>query len=163
MAKKIRLEVSLEVYDTGDLDEVSKKLLMKARQACQSAYCPYSGFQVGAALLLENGKAITGSNQENAAYPAGLCAERVAVFAASARYPKVKIQKIAIAAKRSNSKHFIYATPCGSCRQVMSEYENLFGSPIQIIMQGEKEKIFVANTVDMLLPFKFSDKTLGTP
>jgi cytidine deaminase len=161
MAKIIKADVYLEVYESEqELDQASRELLQKAREACHSAYAPYSGFHVGAAVLLENGVVVSGANQENAAYPSGLCAERVALFAASAQYPGVKMRKLAIAARKKEATEFVYATPCGSCRQVMNEYEMKFDDSLQILLQGEEQRIYVAPSVDTFLPFSFSKKAL---
>lgn len=157
MPRKIKLNIYLEEYSNGSqLDPESYELLQQARATCGKAYAPYSRFQVGTALLLKNGKVVTGTNQENMAYPSGLCAERVALFAASSEYPKVAVRKIAISAKKKGRSQPVEVTPCGSCRQVMIEYQNLQAQPMEIIMEGPLGKIYRAHSVDMLLPFKFS-------
>ena len=138
-----------------ELSAEDRQLIQMAKKASAVAYAPYSNFYVGAALRLDNGVCVIGSNQENVAYPSGLCAERVAAFAASAQYPGIAFNTIAITAK---SKDFIVdnpVTPCGSCRQVLAEYEHLFGKPIRIILCGEKGKVLVFNKVEDLLPFSF--------
>nr|WP_281347199.1 cytidine deaminase [Xanthovirga aplysinae] len=161
MTKLIKSNVYLtEHLNSTTLSSESAKLVHEAREACNSAYAPYSGFNVGAAVLLENGEIVKGSNQENAAYPSGLCAERVALFAASAQFPGIKFLQIAIAARKADSTHFIFASPCGSCRQVMNEYEMKFEHPIQIFIQGEGEKIYEAKNVDVFLPFGFNKNHL---
>ena len=125
-----------EYLSAEELDEKDRLLLSKAREACKSAYAPYSRFYVGASVRLENGMIITGNNQENSAYPSGLCAERVAIFAASSQHPGVAIESIAIAASTTDFGMQKPVTPCGGCRQVMAEYENLSGKAIRIWMQG---------------------------
>jgi cytidine deaminase len=136
-------------------------LLMDAAiEACGNAYAPYSGFRVGAALLMSDGTIIQGSNQENAAYPSGLCAERVAFFNAGSNFPEKKIRSIAIAAVMKNKKNIHPVSPCGDCRQVMAEFEHRYGSPIRIIMLAEKERYVILNSVKDLLPFLFSSDSL---
>lgn len=149
-----------ELESVDELDVADTYLLAKAAEASDNAYAPYSAFQVGAALLLENGEIICGNNQENAAYPSGLCAERVAMFAASAQYPGVAFKAIAITAK---SKKFVInypVSPCGACRQVMAEYENKGKKPMRIILKGENGKIFLIQNVSGLLPFAFGSSNL---
>jgi cytidine deaminase len=138
-----------------ELNSNDRNLLMKARKAAKTAYAPYSQYYVGAAILLDNGMVFTGNNQENVAYPSGLCAERVAVFAASANFPQIPIITIAITAR---SKNFIVSspiTPCGSCRQVLAEYEKLHSHPIRTIMMGETGKILISESYIDLLPEMF--------
>ncbi len=153
---KLELKISYtELDNENELSEDEKQLLQKAREISNSAYAPYSDFFVGAALLLENGTVVCGNNQENAAFPSGLCAERVAIFSAGANYPDIKIKTIAITCK---SKLFLVnepLSPCGACRQAMSEYEIRYKSNIRIILQGEKGKIRIINSVADLLPFMF--------
>lgn len=157
MPRKIKLNTYLEEYSNIDqLDPENRELLLKARAVCASAYAPYSRFQVGAAVLLENGRIVLGTNQENAAYPSGLCAERVALFAASSEFPKIAARKIAISARKKGKRLPVEVTPCGGCRQVMIEYQNLQDESLEIIMEGPQGKIYRAHSVDVLLPFKFS-------
>lgn len=161
MTKIIKADVYLEEYQSeAELDQQAQEVLAQARKACHAAYAPYSGFHVGAAVLLENGKIIIGANQENAAYPSGLCAERVAMFAASAQYPGVKMVKLAIAARKKDSVEFVYATPCGNCRQVMNEYEMKFETPLEIVLQAADGKVYLAPSVETFLPFSFTSKVL---
>jgi len=142
-----------------DLSDQDQVLLSTAEKATENAYAPYSDFLVGAALLLDNGQIVIGNNQENAAYPSGLCAERVAFFHASAQYPDLKILKVAIAARRANTQNFLEVNPCGSCRQVMLEYEKKFDQSIQLITQAENGFI-VFNDIASLLPFSFHKGSL---
>ncbi len=156
--KEIILEYKIITYQSlEELPLSSQNLIYKAREASQRAYAPYSGYRVGAALLLGNGEVVTGNNQENAAYPSGLCAERTAMFYASSRFPGEAIRSIAVSTV-SNSGNF--AKPCGSCRQVMAEYEDLSGIPIEIILDGSSA-ITVVNGIDTLLPFRFKKEDLG--
>jgi len=147
-----------------NLDELSladKQLIEEAKLAANDAYAPYSKFHVGAALLLENGTIVRGNNQENAAYPSGLCAERVALFSAGANYAGIKILAIAIHAYSENFKNHPQAVgPCGACRQVMAEYEHRYHGKLRLIMQGEKEKYIVSHNVNQLLPFMFNADNL---
>jgi cytidine deaminase len=160
MPEFLKIDTSIKVLSKNELNEYQCLLVDKAKQAATQAYAPYSGFQVGAALLLKTGEIITGNNQENSSYPAGLCAERVAIFTASAQNPQAEFRAIAICAKKSNLNQFVSITPCGSCRQVMSEYEEKQNTPIEIIMMAEGDKYYLSHSVDNLLPFKFSPKHL---
>ena len=159
MSHKVNFEVYLEEYDdVSQLQIADRQLLNSARANCIKAYAPYSNFLVGAAVLLSNGHTITGSNQENIAFPSGLCAERVAMFAAAANFPGITIRKIAVSASMHGQDNYQPVTPCGGCRQVISEYQTLQNSPIEIIMEGVQGKIQIVETIDMLLPFKFFAK-----
>lgn len=122
--------------------------------ATADAYAPYSEFRVGAAVLLENGSVVTGSNQENAAYPSGLCAERVALFSACTQYPGVKVLAIAIAAMK-DGRQVGMISPCGGCRQVMQEIENRYGQKITVLLYGA-ERLFVIEDAASLLPVSFT-------
>jgi cytidine deaminase len=154
--KKHELKTVFIEYDAvEELSADDKKLVIMAKKAAETAYAPYSDFHVGAAVLLENGVCIKGNNQENAAYPSGLCAERVAVFAASSQYPGIAIKAIAITAKSKNITVRDPVTPCGSCRQVLVEYEHLQKKPIRIILSGEKGKVFIIDKVEDILPLSF--------
>ena len=153
--KEIQLEFKVKTYQTiVELPESAQKLILQAREAAKRAYAPYSGYRVGASVLLENSEVITGNNQENAAYPSGLCAERTALFYASSRYPGIPIRAIAVSTLSNNLLSGDFAKPCGSCRQVMAEYEDLSGKPIEIILDGNSA-IMVINGIDTLLPFRF--------
>lgn len=149
------------LYDhLEDLDAESKYLAHKAKEATTHAYAPYSKFLVGAAVLLDDGTVITGTNQENAAYPSGMCAERVALFAAIATHPDSKISKIAVVAKRKSSKDLSPATSCGPCRQVMLEFETRQHKPIEIVMQNQQHQWVKASSAAALLPFSFTKESL---
>lgn len=146
--------------DESELSEEDQRLISKAREACSSAYSPYSHFQVGAALLLDNNEVLKGSNQENSSYPAGLCAERVVLFHAGANHGDKKIRKIAVTAKKESNEIFVPVTPCGGCRQVMLEYEVKQHSPIEILMQVAENKWIKAHSAEVLLPFCFNKNAL---
>jgi cytidine deaminase len=132
----------------------------QATEARKNAYAPYSKFRVGAAILLDNGKIIIGSNQENAAFPSGLCAERVAIFQAGALYPQSRILKMAITAASETNTTLTPVPPCGSCRQSIAEYEIRQESPIEIYFMGEKGEIYKSASLKNLLPFLFEKKLL---
>jgi cytidine deaminase len=143
-------------------DELSlsdKELFSKAVEARSNAYAPYSKFNVGASLLLENGHIIQGNNQENAAYPSGMCAERVAIWNASSQFPNIPIQKIFISANTKNKSVDKPVPPCGACRQTIVEYERKQEQNIEIFFTGETGNIIKANSVGDLLPLAF-DKSL---
>jgi len=159
--KELKFSITAQEYDSIEaLDKDAMNLINKAKEATKKAYAPYSNFKVGAAVLLENGLIVTGNNQENAAYPSGLCAERVALFAASSQYPDVAVKAIAIAA---HSDEFIIDTPiypCGACRQVMAEYEYKFGKDIQLLLTGNEGKVLVLKNIKNILPFIFDASKL---
>ena len=144
-----------EVSGEAQLSDNDRKLLSEAWLACDSAYAPYSNFHVGAALELANGLIFKGNNQENAAYPSGICAERVAVFSASSQYPGVANRSIAVVAKTDVFNLTNPVTPCGACRQVIAEYEMLAGQPIRIMLQGNSDKIWILEGISNLLPLMF--------
>ena len=142
-------------YDSlSELDREERELVIKAREAAANAYAPYSGFRVGASVLLKNGAIVSGNNQENAAYPSGVCAERVALSSAATRYPETPVKTIAIAAISQNEPTREPIPPCGFCRQVMAESEFRFNSPMRIILSG-KLKIQIVNGAGQLLPLVF--------
>ncbi|MCH4823921.1 cytidine deaminase [Gramella lutea] len=159
--KVLTITSKLEVYD--DIQEVSKDIqdLMKiAIETRDKAYAPYSNFKVGAALLLENGEIVEGSNQENASYPSGLCAERTAVYFAGAKYPKTRILKMVISAKSMKHKTEAPVPPCGACRQALVEYEVKQENPIEMYFMGGTGKVMKANSVKDLLPLVFDSNCL---
>jgi cytidine deaminase len=154
--KKIQFSASFEQYaDKDDLDTFDKKMMDLAIEARDRSYSPYSQFSVGAAVLLENGEIVTGNNQENAAYPSGMCAERVAIWTASAMYPDVKVLKLALSGKSKLRLVETPVSPCGACRQVLSEYESKQNSDIEIYFTGETGKVIKTTSVRNLLPFSF--------
>ena len=141
------------------MSESDRNLVLAAREASKKAYAPYSKFNVGAALLLENDEIITGNNQENSAFTNGLCAERVALFYANAKYPDIPVKTLAITAENINGLVVNPIKPCGSCRQVMVETEFRFQNSIRIILDG-KNKIQIFDGVKNLLPFAFKPDLL---
>lgn len=151
---ELNITAKITVYSYNELNDTEKNLIEQARQASAAAYAPYSRFQVGAALLLADGRTVTGNNQENAASPAGLCAERVAIFAANAHDPDVPVRMMALAAQTGGAFTRKPVTPCGTCRQVIWETEERFGSPIRILMYGQ-ECVYAADSVLSLLPLHF--------
>jgi cytidine deaminase len=159
--KTLSINSEFEVYESEkDLSQEENNLLQKAKEALKNAHAPYSNFFVGAAILLENGEIVLGNNQENAAYPSGLCAERVAIFSASANFNSVPIKTLAISCKSEQKIIEGPVTPCGACRQVIAEYETKYNKPIRIIMQGEKGNVYAANSINALLPLMFNHKYL---
>jgi len=146
-------------YSFDELKSQDKLLIEKSREVAKKAYAPYSKFNVGAAILLANDEIICGNNQENAAYPSGICAERTAIFYANANYPDVPVLKVAISVYFKSDFIEMPVPPCGSCRQVLLETENRFNQPIQILMAG-KHKIFVIENVKSLLPLTFGNDFL---
>lgn len=159
--KKHNITFELEIYESKEeLNKEALELMHMAVEARKNAYAPYSNFQVGAALLLENGEFVIGNNQENACYPVGLCAERVAIFQAGAIYPGVVIKSIAITATSMNHQVNTAAAPCGSCRQAISEYEVRQKQPIQILMMGEVGEVLKCNSIGDILPLAFNNSYL---
>ena len=151
------IELSYEIYALDELPEESRKLVDAALEATRRSYAPYSHFYVGAAVKLDNGVIVTGNNQENVAFPSGLCAERTALFYANAQYPEVPVKALAIVARDSSGKVTQEPiSPCGACRQVMLETENRFGKPIQILL-ASAEEVIVVERASALLPLAFSD------
>ena len=159
--KQINITTKITVYSYEECTEIEKKLIDAAKEATSNAYAPYSNFSVGAALLLENGKIITGNNQENAAYPSGLCAERTAVFYANAQFPNQKIEAMAIAAFYDGDFTLDTIAPCGSCRQVFLEVESRFKSDVKIMMYNRKNEVYVAPSMNSLMPLSFDEKVLN--
>ncbi|MFA5557101.1 MAG: cytidine deaminase [Flavobacteriaceae bacterium] len=154
--KKLTVNTVFSVYDSIDeLGDSTKELMFRAIEIRKQAYAPYSKFRVGAAVLLDNGKVVLGSNQESAAYPSGLCAERVAVFQAGSIYPDSKILKIAISATSDIHPTQRPTPPCGGCRQSISEYEQKQKTPIEIYFMGESGVIYKSDSLENLLPLSF--------
>lgn len=154
--KEVNIESKLTVFD--DFDELPKdiaSLMEKAKEARLKAYAPYSKFLVGAAILLDNGEVITGSNQENASYPSGLCAERTAIYYAGAQYPNAQIVTIAITAGSQANGTNTPIPPCGACRQSIAEYEFKQDAPIKIYFMGTSGKIVKSKSLANLLPLGF--------
>lgn len=154
------LDLKYEEYSQWeDLSDQDLVVINKAKEARNSAYANYSNFKVGAALLLDNGKILTGNNQENAAYPSGLCAERTAIFYTIANYPSAKIIKLAVVAGKDDNSS-IPVSPCGACRQVLIEYEFRQKMPIEFLFTGMKGKVIKFNQCADLLPFSFNESAL---
>lgn len=159
--KEVKVETKLTVIDSIDaLSLEDKQLMLKAIEARKKAYAPYSNFQVGAAIKLDNEVVLEGSNQENAAYPSGLCAERVVIFYAGANYPDSKILKLFISATPVNRESETPIPPCGSCRQSIAEYEIKQDLPIEIYFMGAKGQIYKSDSLKNLLPFMFDKASL---
>jgi cytidine deaminase len=159
--KEINIETHFSEFENlNELSIEDQNLMLQAVNIRKKAYAPYSKFRVGAALLLENGEVILGSNQENAAYPSGLCAERVAIFHAGANYPDVKILKIAITATSDFKSNTTPIPPCGSCRQSIAEYEFNQDAPIEILFMGETGMIYKSKSIKNLLPLAFDKNFL---
>jgi cytidine deaminase len=144
-----------------DLDNESKYLVHKAKEATAHSYAPYSKFYVGTALMLADGTIVTGANQENASYPLCMCAERVALYAAASQHPGKKITKMAVVAHKKNHKELTPAASCGACRQVMFEFEQRQHSPIEVIHLTKNDQWIKCPTAASLLPFSFSSESLG--
>lgn len=148
--------IEIEILKESELSERVKKVIDEAKKATENSYAPYSKFQVGAAALLDNGLILKGNNQENIAYPSGLCAERVTVFAANANYPNNALQILAIAAQTGGKFTEKSITPCGACRQVLCETEQRQKAPMEIYLYGTEEIIHIKSAADLLpLAFEF--------
>lgn len=156
-----KIDVRIEEYNKGEkLSSSDSKLIDEAIVALEGSYAPYSEFHVGAALILEDGTIIRGSNQENAAYPSGLCAERVALFYANSQHPKKAVVAIAITAKADHFDSNGPVAPCGSCRQVIAETENRQNSKIRVIMNGNNGSTKIVDGIENLLPMIFHEEKL---
>jgi len=155
--KQQEIGIKMNVYESdGELNPDDKDLLDKARKETEKSYAPYSNFKVGAAALLNNGKFVTGSNQENASYPAGICAERVLMSVAASLYPETGIKTIAISYHNLNGKSDHPISPCGICRQSFFEFQERTKSPVRILLSGMTGEVYeLGNAVD-LLPLVFS-------
>ena len=158
--KSIVSEISI-FEDLAELTKKEQELLHRAEQARENAYAPYSKFKVGAAVRLENDEIIIGSNQENASFPSGLCAERVAVFHAGASFPGVAVKTVAIVAVPENATSAKPAAPCGNCRQAIYEYESKQEKPIGILMMGSDGRVIKCTSMADLLPLAFNNHFLG--
>lgn len=154
------ISIAYTVCRLTELPAADRHLVEQARAACQTSYAPYSKFCVGAAVALANGETICGSNQENAAYPSGTCAERCTMFYANARYPHTAPVAIAIAACDGEGRFTpTPITPCGACRQVLLETETRFNHPLRVLLCGEHE-VYILDSVRKLLPFSFDASAL---
>lgn len=157
--KEIEIKSLFRVYDMDELSQSDRELVSAAMEATKGSYAPYSKFRVGAAARLANGLVFTGANQENAAYPSGLCAERTTLFASNAQYPDQPVLALAIAARKGNRFMPTPISPCGACRQVISGVEDRFGHPVRILLYGT-EGIYECNGIDALLPLRFVDSDM---
>lgn len=152
--KQFEITVSVKIFTNDELNEIERKLVECASDACNDAYSPYSKFSVGAAVLLANGEIVKGSNQENDAFPSGMCAERVAMFYANSRYPDSAIVAIAVTSSKSGNRNSEYAYPCGACRQSLMQSEIRFGNKIKILAANNVGVTTVESASD-LLPLNF--------
>lgn len=160
MIKNRIIELTFDEYDNQEeLSKEEQLLLREAMSSSKHAYAPYSHFSVGAALKLDTGEIITGNNRENASFPSGICAEHTAIAFAGAKYPDSVITSIAICARKGRDYTDIPVSPCGKCRQVMSEEEDRSGNKIKIILYG-KSGIYVINGIENLLPLRFSSSVI---
>ena len=157
--KEYNLTTKMRSYQWNELSDEQRAIVTIAKEQTKNSYCPYSGFHVGAAAELENGVVIPGSNQENAAYPSGLCAERTALFAAGAQYPDQRVKRLSIACFTDG--HFTKepGSPCGACRQVMVETEHRYNGKMEVLLYGEDEILVFESAAD-LLPLIFVKENL---
>jgi cytidine deaminase len=158
--KQINIHSTITILTEQELTAIELDLKNQAFEARSKAYAPYSKFTVGAAILLDNGLVVKGSNQENAAYPSGLCAERVAIYYAGANYPDAKIVKMFITASPQDRDLELPIPPCGSCRQAIAEYEFKQDISIEIFFMGAKGDIYKSDSLKNLLPFVFDKNHL---
>ena len=153
-----QISTKFTVFESSDeLSTIEKELLQKAIEIRDSAYAPYSGFNVGASVLMQNNDIFVGNNQENAAYPSGICAERVAIWTAMSAFPDGKIKKIFISARSNNTRVDRPVAPCGACRQAIAEYETKQQEDIEIYFTGEVGSIVKSNSIKDLLPWMFDN------
>ena len=157
--KEVILQTRVSVCSYDELPDADRAVVDVARCATAGSYSVYSGFSVGAAVRLGNGKVVSGSNQENAAYPSGMCAERTTLFWANSNYPSEPVEVMAIAARNAQGELEMPVTPCGACRQVMLETEHRFGKPMQVILYGE-DMCYVFDSAADLLPLNFVAENL---
>lgn len=159
--KTIHFTAEVRVFShQEELPAEERQLVEAARESVKHSYSPYSHFKVGAAIILENGVIITGNNQENAAYPSGLCAERTAAFYASSQYPDVPFKKLAITSINPLQKDKMPISPCGACRQALLEYEHKFEQKIEVILAAEEGDIYIFESIAALLPYSFTSLAL---
>lgn len=157
--KDVKIEINIRSFQENELNETDRLLIEEAKAATVRSYAPYSHFSVGAAALLANGVIVTGSNQENAAYPSGTCAERTALFYANSQYPDQPVLTLAVAARSSEGYLASPIPPCGACRQVLLETEQRFGRPMRILLYSKNEIYELSGTRD-LLPLSFGKEFL---
>jgi len=157
-----KFEFSFEVYDSIDeLNVDDRQLLIEARNVTVKAYAPYSNFHVGAAAKLSDDEIVTGTNQENASYPVGICAERVLLSALSSLYPGIPIETMAVSYQSTKIKSDHPISPCGMCRQALQEFEGRMDKPIRLILSGMEGKVYVIKSASLLLPLAFTNEELG--
>ena len=158
--KQLDIHTTIKIYSPDELSAEEQQLVEAAKKATTRSYAPYSHFHVGAAALLANGEIISGTNQENAAYPSGICAERTTLFYANSQHPQQAVKALAIAARTSEG-HWTETpiSPCGACRQVMTETENRYGKPMKVLLCSAQE-VFVIESAKDLLPVSFGSKDL---
>lgn len=155
--EKLEIKSTIMVTQMDELTETERSLIELAIEGTNRSYAPYSNFHVGAAILLKNGKTFIGCNQENAAFPAGICAERSAIFAAGAQYPDQPILMLAITARGKDGELIDEpASPCGTCRQVIIETETRFQQPVRILLYGRKH-VYVMDGIKELMPLSFTE------
>ena len=155
--EELTLKSTLKVAQWSELTDAERTLIEKAKESTYNSYAPYSHFHVGAAILLKNGVIVPGCNQENAAFPAGLCAERSAIFAAGAQYPDQPVLMLAIAVRNSEGEFLAEpASPCGSCRQVIIETETRFKHPVRILLYGTNHT-YIMDGIKQLMPLSFTE------
>ncbi|MFN3916376.1 MAG: cytidine deaminase [Flavobacteriales bacterium] len=154
--EEIKIESLIRKHRLDELPEEDKLLLNQAARAAEKAYAVYSKFKVGAAVLLKNDEIVTGSNQENIAYPSGLCAERVAVFYAGAKYPDVAVDTVAVIATSEQMKVLSPISPCGACRQALKEYEDRHKHSIRMLLKGDDDVVLEVHSIGDLLPLSFN-------
>ena len=156
-----KFEFNYTVYKSSDeLPENLQQLLQQARSVTEHAYAPYSNFQVGAVAHLTNGEIVSGSNQENASFPVGLCAERVLLATVSSQFPRIPIDTIAVSYKSNDHKSDHPISPCGICRQSLQEYENRMSNPVQLVLGGLTGPVYVIDSASRLLPLAFTREEL---
>jgi cytidine deaminase len=159
--EKKEYQFSFEVYDSIEtLKEEDASLLKEAQKITEQAYAPYSRFRVGAVAILANGKKISGTNQENASFPAGICAERVLLSASSSIYPGIPVKTIAISYSDDHERSNHPISPCGICRQSLLEYEIRLKQPIRLVLGGMKGKVYIIPEAGALLPLAFTSEEL---
>ena len=158
--KEMILRTRINVCSYDELSDADKAVVDAARAATANSYAVYSNFSVGAAVRLGNGTVVSGSNQENAAYPSGLCAERTTLFWANSQYPKEPVEVLAIAARSAQGELEFPITPCGACRQVMLETEKRFGNKMKIILYGTRQCYVIDDGVRVLMPLSFDSDSL---
>lgn len=162
MSKQLIVTISIEEFESLEaLPAHDRELMLKAREATATAYAPYSNFLVGTALLLSNGQVLCGNNQENAAYPSGLCAERTALFAKGAQFPGLDVEAMAVTARKRGAADYLPVSSCGACRQVMAEFEQRQHKPIRVIFPAADGKFYICRSVTDLLPLQFNRASLN--